>query len=58
MYEDEITIYCNDCRGKFSAYTEDIVEGELIECTLCSAELEVIMEDPIKLRLYSEDNIF
>ena len=54
----EITIFCPDCRGKFEIEPDDIVEGDIVECSLCGAEIEVLQEDPIKLRLYSEDNEF
>ena len=48
-------IYCPDCRGKLDTDIEDIIEGDIIECELCGAEMIVTQEDPIKLKLYSED---
>ena len=55
---DEVVIFCADCRGKFSVNGGDIVEEEVIECTLCAAEMVVLSEDPVKIRLYSEDEMF
>lgn len=55
---DEVSIYCPDCRGLFHILVEDIIEGDLLECGLCAAEIEVLSEDPIQLRLYSEENEF
>ncbi|MCF7906156.1 hypothetical protein K9L63_03145 [Candidatus Gracilibacteria bacterium] len=52
----EIYIFCPDCRGKFEVERTDITEGEILECSLCGAEIEVLQEQPIKIRLLSEDN--
>ncbi len=52
----EIYIFCPDCRGKFEVEREDIVENEVLECSLCGAEIEVVQENPVKIRLLSEEN--
>jgi len=52
----EIYIFCPDCRGKFEVEREDIVESEVLECSLCGAEIEVVQENPVKIRLLSEEN--
>ncbi len=49
--EKEIIIFCPDCRGKFQVNESDIIEDDILECPLCGAELIVVQEDPIKLRL-------
>ncbi len=49
--EKQIIIFCPDCRGKFDVNKVDIVEDDMIECPLCGAELVVLQEDPIKLKL-------
>lgn len=49
--EKQIIIFCPDCRGKFDIDRIDIVEDDMLECPLCGAELVVLQEDPIKLRL-------
>jgi len=53
-----VVIYCPDCRGKFSVYESDIIEEDILECELCGAEIEVVSADPIKLKLYSEEDEF
>jgi len=50
-----VIIYCPDCRGKFELDIADVIEGDIIECDLCGAEMIVVQEDPVKLKLYSED---
>jgi len=52
---EEIYIFCPDCRGKFEVELADIVEGEVLECSLCGAEIEILQENPIKIQLLKED---
>ncbi|MCF7812554.1 lysine biosynthesis protein LysW [Candidatus Gracilibacteria bacterium] len=52
---EEIYIFCPDCRGKFEVVREDIVEGEVLECSLCGAEIEIVQEDPTKIKLLTEE---
>ena len=52
----KIIIFCPDCRGRFEVEDSDIVEGEILECPLCSAEIEIIQEKPIKIRLLVEED--
>lgn len=58
--EKQIIIYCPDCRGKFDVLKSDIVEDDMLECPLCGAELVILQEDPIKLKLVDpeEDDFF
>lgn len=51
----KVIIYCPDCRGRFEVELSDIIEGDILECPLCGAESLVVSEDPIKIKLYSED---
>lgn len=53
-----ITIFCPECRGRFRVERDEIVEGEIIDCPLCTAEIITLQENPIKIALYNEDNIF
>ena len=56
--EDTVTIYCPDCRGRFQAPSDAVCEGEILDCDLCGAEVEVVQDTPIKVRLYSEEYDF
>jgi len=53
--EKKIIIFCLDCRGRFDVEQSDIIEGEVLECPLCSAEIEVLQESPIRIKLLSEE---
>jgi len=53
-----LVIYCPDCRGKFEIEHSDIEEDEILECSLCGAEIKVICENPIRLKLYCGDDDF
>lgn len=54
----EVIVYCPDCRGKFEVDKNDIVEEEILECPLCGAEIIVLQTDPIKIKLYTEEDDF
>ena len=55
---EEIIIYCPDCRGKFEIEESDLVEEEILECSLCGAEILVVGSDPIKLKLMKPGDDF
>ena len=50
-----ITVYCPDCRGRFDADISDFDEGDVLECSLCMAEVEILQMDPLKIQLFCED---
>lgn len=56
--EKQLVIYCADCRGKFEVEIADIIEDDILECSLCGAEMVVVQEDPVKLRLVEPDDEF
>ena len=58
MENEIVIIYCPDCRGKFEMDKSDIIEEEICECPLCGAEMEILSENPIRLKLYSEEDDF
>ncbi len=51
----QIIVFCPDCRGRFDVEESDIIEGEVLECSLCGAEIEVVQEKPVRLRLLVEE---
>ncbi len=51
-------IFCPDCRGRFEIDQQDIMEDEVLECPLCGAEILILQEDPVKIKLFSEDDDF
>jgi len=56
--EKTILIYCPDCRGRFDAETEQVVEGEVLECDLCGAEILVVSDRPIQVKVHTEEDDF
>ena len=48
---NKFIIYCPDCRGKFEVEESDLAEEEILECSLCGAEIMVVETNPIKLKL-------
>jgi len=53
-----VQLYCPDCRGRFEVESVDIEEGEVLECSLCGAEILVKQENPIRIKLYQEADDF
>ncbi len=51
----KVRIFCPDCRGRFFVDRSDIVEEDVLECPLCSAEIEILSEDPIQIRLVQDE---
>jgi hypothetical protein len=50
----KITVSCLDCEGQIEL-TFQPVEGQIITCPSCEAELEVISVQPLELDFYYED---
>ncbi len=48
-------VFCPDCRGRFETELEDSVEENIIECSLCMAEIEILQLSPLKVQLFQED---
>ena len=57
-HEILVSLFCPDCRGQFDVDNGDLTEDEVIECALCGAEILVIREDPIRIKLFSEEDDF
>lgn len=51
----KVCIFCPDCRGRFFLEKSDIIEEDVLECTLCGAEIEILQENPIKIRLVQDE---
>ena len=56
--QEFITLYCPDCRGKFELDTDDVLEGEVVECALCGAEILVKQKHPLQVKLFTEEDDF
>lgn len=54
----QVSLFCPDCRGRFELESSDIIEDEVLECTLCGAEILILQADPIRIKLFSEDDDF
>jgi alpha-aminoadipate carrier protein LysW len=45
---------CPECAAEVSL-TDDVMEGEIVQCSDCGVELEVVSLDPPKLELAPEE---
>jgi predicted Zn finger-like uncharacterized protein len=52
----DLNLYCPDCRGKFIVDDEDLIVDETVECDLCGTMIEIVDDQPLKIRIYNEDN--
>lgn len=55
MSGDTIIVYCPDCRGKFEIELDDVEEGDVVECPLCMAEMEILQREPLRMKLFAEE---
>ena len=56
--DEEIVIYCPDCRGRCCFSNDDwndINEEDVLECDICGMEMRVVQKSPIKIKLYEGD---
>lgn len=56
--QPQVSLFCPDCRGRFELEGTDIIEDEVLECALCGAEILILQADPIRIKLFSEDDDF
>jgi hypothetical protein len=55
---EDVTVNCLDCLGEFKVAQDEFVEEEIIECTLCAAELVVVSEETGQVKMFCEDDDF
>ena len=49
-----LTAKCPECEGDVSL-AAGVEKGEIVPCPECGAELEVVEQDPVQLRLAPEE---
>jgi lysine biosynthesis protein LysW len=49
-----MTWTCGECGAAFEV-PDDVEEGELVACSSCAMEYEVLAADPLALALFEED---
>jgi alpha-aminoadipate/glutamate carrier protein LysW len=45
----QITIVCPECENEFEHNASELEIGDIIECPVCGANLEVVSIDPVKV---------
>ncbi|MCK5460913.1 hypothetical protein KAI58_02920 [Candidatus Gracilibacteria bacterium] len=59
MHDDTVIVfYCPDCRGRVEIPEADFLEGEVLECYLCAAEILVMQRVPARIKLFREEDDF
>ena len=49
-------VRCPKCGVELDVDEDEVEEGEILNCTECEAELEVVQTHPVHLNLISEDD--
>jgi alpha-aminoadipate carrier protein LysW len=44
-----MSVVCPECDNPLDIDTEDVEEGEIIQCDECGTDLEIVSSDPLEL---------
>jgi alpha-aminoadipate carrier protein LysW len=50
-----MSVVCPECDNPLDIDTEDVEEGEIIQCDECGTDLEVVSSDPLELAAVDEE---
>ena len=50
-----MSVVCPECDNPLDIDTEDVEEGEIIQCDECGTYLEVVSSDPLELAAVDEE---
>jgi len=50
-----MSVVCPECDNPLDIDTEDVEEGEIIQCDECGTDLEVVSSDPVELAAVDEE---
>jgi alpha-aminoadipate/glutamate carrier protein LysW len=49
-----MAVVCPECDNPLTIDTEEVEEGETVQCDECGADLEVVSVDPLEIALVDE----
>ena len=49
-------VRCPECAVEIDLDEDEVEEGEILNCPVCEAELEVVQIHPVRLNVISEDD--
>ncbi len=50
-----MSVVCPECDNPLDIDTDDVEEGEIIQCDECGTDLEVVSSDPLELAPVDEE---
>ena len=50
-----MSVVCPECDNPLDIDTEDVEEGEIIQCDECGTDLEIVSSDPLELAAVDEE---
>ena len=50
-----MSVVCPECDNPLDIDVDDVEEGEVVQCSECGTDLEVVSSDPLELAAVDED---
>jgi len=50
-----MSVVCPECDNPLDIDTDDVEEGEIIQCDECGTDLEIVSSDPLELAAVDEE---
>jgi alpha-aminoadipate carrier protein LysW len=50
-------VYCPECETNLDIDEDEVEEGEVVSCTECGSDFEVVTTNPVELKQVGEDEI-
>jgi alpha-aminoadipate carrier protein LysW len=50
-----MSVLCPECDNPLDIDTDDVEEGEIIQCDECGTDLEIVSSDPLELAAIDEE---
>jgi alpha-aminoadipate carrier protein LysW len=50
-----MSVVCPECDNPLDIDTDDVEEGEIVQCDECGTDLEIVSSDPLELAAVDEE---
>jgi len=57
MATEAIMIYCPECENDLDIEEDEIDEGEIVSCTECGTDFEVVTVNPVELKPVDDEEV-
>jgi alpha-aminoadipate carrier protein LysW len=56
MQKEEVMVLCPECESDLDVEEDELDEGEILSCTECGSDFEVVGVEPLELTKVSEED--